>query len=118
MTIYGFTVVYLLMLAASVFNLYTFLYKKGKYRNMPITLFYVLATLNLLVRLGYFTFFYPAVSSNNMIALLMPPLLKINIGLLQSWIMIEIALSFHLHIQLFKRISSLDYLMLSKSTEN
>lgn len=61
--IYLFSVLYLIELSMAVHNIWAYLIKQGKYKTIPLLLFYILAVLLCILRI-YYTIWYFSVWVN------------------------------------------------------
>ena len=88
-----------LQLVLAVHNCYAFLYKQRKYKTLPLMLFYTLAIMLTLARLSYDILQFGQIINQWIIYTLMP-IIKINMGLNQCWMLYELSLRVSLSIKL------------------
>ena len=58
----------------------------------PLSLFYLLAMITIIFRIISILVWVWATESNLILFITLPPLFKLNVGLIQAWIMIELTL--------------------------
>ena len=80
-----------LQLLLAIYNSYRYLYQQSKYKKLPLLLFYVLTILLTVVRIWYSIFFFGFIMYQYVIAVIMP-ILYINMGLNQCWMLFELSL--------------------------
>ena len=92
--------IYLCQLAFAIHNTYAFLYKQGKYKTLPLLVFYILTYLLTIFRI--FTSIFTIGSSFEKYIILNfgCPWLKLNMGINQCWMLIELAIGVHLSLKL------------------
>ena len=72
-------------------NVYKFLYKDEKFKTLPLLLFYVLTVVLTLMRIWSNLWFLGYILHQYLLEVLCP-VLKINIGLNQCWMLLELSL--------------------------
>lgn len=82
-----------LQMALTVHNCYAYLYRQRKFKVIPILVFYILTVVLTGLRLFYFLMFYGNLENQYVFAMLGLPLVKINMGLNQCWMLIELTLN-------------------------
>ena len=98
--IYFTTLCFICELAMALINTWMFLIKQRKYKTWPLLLFYVLTIWLALERI-YSMFFLLFVKKNqDILGVLIPPILKLNIGAVQCWILFELGLRITQNIRL------------------
>ena len=86
-------ILYILMLAMTGHNVWVFLIKQKRYKTTgPLVLFYFLAVLIGLLRFYFSLFYFAVLIEFNMIVILLEPILKIFLGVVQCWITVELAI--------------------------
>ena len=86
-------ILYILMLAMTGHNVWVFLIKQKRYKTTgPLVLFYFLAVLIGLLRFYFSLFYFAVLIEFNMIVILLQPILKIFLGVVQCWITVELAI--------------------------
>lgn len=73
-------------------NSWAFLWRQGKYKTLPLLLFYLVAVTLTLARLYYSLFVFYEFTDNFFAINQMMPVLKIELGLVQCWMMLELSL--------------------------
>ena len=97
---YFLTICFIIELAMTLNNMWKFLIKQKKYKTWPLLMFYIL-TICLAVARIYFSFFYFVILANNGIfGNLLHPVIKLNLGIIQCWILLELGLRVNLNIRL------------------
>ena len=91
-------VIYFFTLAFTVHNIVQFVIKQQRYKNLSLTLYYVLSFLLIGTDLLYWIIYYKSFRSGNLLITLLPAVLKLDIGFLQAWIMVELALQMNYNI--------------------
>ena len=91
--VYLMTLTYVVMFFFCLHNLLKYVIKERRYKNLPLLFSYILAMLVTLMRICYFTFYYHFFFDIGFIFNFMPAILKLSIGILQGWIMIELAMN-------------------------
>ena len=89
--IYLCTMLFFGQLVLAFVNVYKFLYKGEKYKTLPLLLFYVLTVILTLMRLWSNLWFLGYILNQYLLEVLCP-ILKINIGLNQCWMLLELSL--------------------------
>lgn len=98
--IYLCTLCFIFLLAMALTNTWKFLIKQQKYKNWTLLTFYILVIMLASFRI-YDSFFYFCVGDNMIfIVIILNPTLKLNIGAVQCWVLIELALKVTLNIRL------------------
>ena len=86
-------ILYILMLAMTGHNIWVFLIKQKRYKTTgPLVLFYFLAVLIGLLRFYFSLFYFAVLIDFNVIVILLEPILKIFLGVVQCWITVELAI--------------------------
>ena len=86
-------ILYILMLAMTGHNVWVFLIKQKRYKTTgPLVLFYFLAVLIGLLRFYFSLFYFAVLIEFNMIVILLEPILKLFLGVVQCWITVELAI--------------------------
>ena len=86
------TLCFLCELSLALTNTWRFLIKQRKYKSWPLLMFYML-TIWLAVMRIYMSFFYLYINTvHSLCGVLLSALLKLNIGVVQCWILVELAL--------------------------
>ena len=83
---------FIVMCAMTGYNIWVFIIKQKRYKTTgPLVLFYFLAAFIGILR-SYFSVFYLQVLIDfNVIVILLEPILKIFLGVVQCWITLELA---------------------------
>ena len=98
------TICFIIELAMTLTNMWRFLIKQSKYKTWPLLMFYILTICLAVVRI-YFSFFYFVVVANNGIfGNLLHPVIKLNLGIVQCWILLELGLRVNLNIRLTENL--------------
>ena len=84
---------YLLMLYFTMSNLVNYLIKQRRYKNILLSFFYGMALATIFLRLGQYVFIYYTLFFGVSFLEIMPAVLKLEIGLLQAWIMVELTVN-------------------------
>ena len=78
--------------------------KQSKYKTWPLLMFYILTICLAVVRI-YFSFFYfVLVAENETFGNLLPSIIKLNLGVVQCWILFELGLKVNLNIKLTENL--------------
>ena len=80
------------LLVLAVHNIIRYLIMQAKYKVFPLTMFYIFAVLCLAFRVYDSLFVAEIALDFNLIGLLLPPVLKIGIGLVQILVMVELTI--------------------------
>ena len=89
-TVYVVFALFLLMLAFCLYNIYWYLYKQKKWRVFPISMFYGISLVLILVRAYLTIFTVHTVHIFGVFGTLMPAVLKVAIGIVQIEVIIEL----------------------------
>ena len=89
------TLAFLFQLGFLVYNSYWFLYKQKRYKTLPLLSFYILSLCLTALRIHFNIWFYCLERGDTVLTPIMMPLLKIDIGLNQCWVMFELILNLH-----------------------
>ena len=92
-------VLYAAVLALTLHNIWAFLIKQRKYRAVPLTMIYVLTVLLCCLRITLLYFFVELYSSGTVAS--QTAFLKLAIGWVQIWMLIELSLKLRLIIKLY-----------------
>ena len=96
---YTFTALFLGQFLFALFNTWMFLIKQKKYTTWPLLAFYLIAMfLSLTEAYVNFCLFF-VLQKRRSFALEMRPILKISIGIVQCWMLFELALRINLEIK-------------------
>ena len=79
--IYLFTVLYIIELALALYNIWTFLIKQGKYKTVPLLLFYILTVWLIAMRIYYSVWYFNVWINSEIVISEIKNVLKINLGL-------------------------------------
>lgn len=81
------------MFSLAVYNSWAFLWKQKKYKTVPLLMFYIVVIALAILRV-YFSiwYFYTLRGSTDFFDYLMKPVLNLNLGVIQCWILLELAL--------------------------
>ena len=90
--IYLASVLYILEIAMALHNIWFFLIKQGKYKTWPLLLFYMLVTMLGISRFYYSLWFFEIQLDYGLPGHNLKPLYKINLGVVQCWMLIELSL--------------------------
>ena len=94
------TICFICMLAMALVNTWMFLIKQRKYKAWPLLMFYILTIWLAAIRIFKSYFFFYTQMSAGLLGDLLAPILKLNIGAVQCWILIELGLKITLNIRL------------------
>ena len=88
--IYFVALLYLLMLGLTLYNFWVYIIKQAKYKVLPLLMFYLITIALILLRIETTVMYdqWYNISLN-----IMPSLLKVNLGLQQAWIIVELSVS-------------------------
>ena len=89
---YAISTLFALQFVAALYNSWAFLLKQGKYRMRPLLIFYLLTVLLCIIRIYYTMWLLAEVSTEVIVGFLLPPLIKINMGIHLCWSMLELSL--------------------------
>ena len=92
-------VCYLAELTLAVCNTWKFLIKQRKYKTWFLLLFYVLTISLVLERLYYTICFFWVIEEKELFGHLLKVIIKINLGVVQCWILFELGLRITLDIR-------------------
>ena len=85
-------------------NTWLFLIKQKKYKTWPLLMLYVLIICIAAMRI-YFSLFYLFTNLvHDLFVWLLLPMLKINLGVVQCWILVELALRDALYVRLTQKL--------------
>ena len=90
--IYISILLFLTQLGLAIYNTWAFLIKQKKYKILPLLIFYVLVILLSISRICYSFFFFREYFNYRIINFLLKPIILINLGLVQCWIIYELSL--------------------------
>ena len=90
--IYMASALFLSQLCLALWNSYYFLFNQRKYSTQPLLVFYVLTVLLTGLHLQYMLWFFGEIINQWVFALILMPVVKINMGLDQCWILYELSL--------------------------
>ena len=90
--IYISIILFFFMLCMAIYNTWVFLIKSGKYKVMPLTLFYVLVMLLCADRIVFSINFFNIYLNNEIIPCLMKYIIQLNLGIVQCWNLCELSL--------------------------
>ena len=90
--IYLVALLFLSMFVAAVHNIYAYLIKQKKYKTWVLSIFYALVVLISVVRMTYAIFFFYERKNQELIGYIIKPILKINLGIVQCWMLVELSL--------------------------
>lgn len=87
------------------YNIWAFLIKQQKYKTWPLLVFYVLAILLSISRLYYSFWYFYVQYSYGIIGHLSKPILVINLGVVQCWMLFELSLRLKENLDLSKQFA-------------
>ena len=87
-------------MALAIHNTYAYLFKQGKYKNLPLLVFYVLTILLSGFRIFFCIFTFEYAIDENIFVILMMPTMKTNIGINQWWTLSELAMRVNLSLKI------------------
>ena len=90
--VYFSIIIYFILLCMSIYNSWAFLIKQGKYKTLPLLLFYILAILLSVDRIAYSILFFGIYLDHGIVLLSMKAFFYFNVGLVQCWSILELAL--------------------------
>ena len=102
--IYFSTICFIIELAMTLTNMWKFLIKQRKYKTWPLLIFYILTICLAVVRIYNSFFFFVLVAENEIFGILLPPVIKLNLGMVQCWILLELGLRVNLNIRLTENL--------------
>ena len=88
----------------SLTNTYMFLIKQGKYKTWPLLLFYVLTSWLAVMRVYWSFCFFINIVEQDLFGFLLLPMLKLNVGVIQCWILVELTLRDALYVRLTQKL--------------
>ena len=91
----------------ALYNSWAFLWKQKKYETVPLLMFYIVLILLATIRVYYSIFFFYGYKSYDYIGYLMKPILTINLGVTQCWILFELAVRIDQNIKLTAKLDSM-----------
>ena len=94
--------IYLATEVFTVINICVFIVRQKRYRNLSLLLYYILSFFLIAIDLVYWIIYYQSFVGYNLVLQFLPGILKIDIGLIQAWIMIELAIEMHYIIKSFE----------------
>ena len=96
------------MLFLALYNSWAFLWKQKKYKTIPLLMFYIVVIALAIMRV-YFSiwYFYGLYLDADFFGSLMKPVLNLTLGLIQCWILLELALRINLNIKLTKHFTNI-----------
>ena len=83
---------FIVELTLAIFNTWNFLIKQKKYKTWPLLMFYILTIALALMRLYFSVGLFYIVLKQELFGILIKTILKLNIGAVQCWILVELAL--------------------------
>ena len=86
------TLCFIFELAMALNNTWRFLIKQRKYKTWPLLMFYVLTICLATMRIYNSVFLFFIIVEKEIFGSLLDAILKLNIGLVQCWILFELAL--------------------------
>ena len=87
-------------LAMALTNTWMFLIKQKRYKTWPLLMFYILTILLAIIRIYSSSCFFYDMKNLEIIGFLMTAILKLNLGAVQCWTLIELGLRVNLNIKL------------------
>ena len=94
------TLCFICELAMALIITWKFLIKQRKYKTWPLFLFYILTIWLAAMRI-YVSFFYFTIYQNyELLGDLLTPIIKLNLGVVQCWMLFELGLKVTLNIRL------------------
>ena len=89
------TLLFALLFVFAIHNYYRYLLRTKRGRNCerflsPLAVFYELAIITILLRTFSILFWVWVTEQEGILIVTMPPLFKLNVGLVQAWIIIEL----------------------------
>ena len=105
-SIYFATFCFTCELVMALTNTWMFLIRQRKYKTRPLLAFYILAISLAATRIYTCIFKFFLKESNEIFGELFPPILKLNLGAVQCWILFELGVRIHLNIRLTERLKA------------
>ena len=93
------TLCFICELIMALTNTWMFLIRQRKYKTRPLLMFYVLTIWLVAMRVYSSFFFLLLMIESDLFGDLLIPILKLNIGLVQCWILFELGLRVTLNIR-------------------
>ena len=90
--IYIATMLFIFQLVVIAHNTLAFLIRQRKYKTWPLLLFYILAAILSLIRMWYIFCVFDIRKNENIYGYVYKSYVKIDLGLTQCWIVVELAL--------------------------
>ena len=75
-------------------NTYTIIIKQKKYKVAPLLTFYIVTTMMILMYIYFEIYLWKITKKQNVFFIIMPIVLKFGLGLDQTWVNIELSVSF------------------------
>ena len=94
------TLCFICELVMALTNTWKFLIRQQKYKTWPLLMFYILTIWLAIMRIYNNFFFLFIITEKEIFGFLLETILKLNIGAVQCWILVEIGLRITLNIQL------------------
>ena len=94
---------YMVLLWLTVVNIKNFLLREERYKVQPILMFYIFVVLLCVSRIAFQIWFYAIDGLRNYMGMYFPISMKMSIGAMQGWILIEITLKINHGIRVFLR---------------
>ena len=96
------TICFISELALALTNTWKFLIKQKKYKNWPLLMFYLFTIVLAAMRIYSSYFMFHIIVEQSLFAILLTVNLKLSIGIIQCWVLIELALKVTQNIRLTK----------------
>lgn len=93
------TICFICLLALTLINTWKFLIKQKRYKNRSLLMFYIYTVMLALMRIYFSFFFFYIFLEYELFGILVKPILKLDIGVIQCWVLIELALKVTLNIR-------------------
>ena len=104
---YSCTFLYLCEFTLAIVNTWKFLIKQKKYKTWPLLAFYLLTIWLSLSEAHFNIFFFKSTTEQKVYELNMRPILKLIMGIIQCWMLFELALRITQELRRTERISRL-----------
>ena len=88
----------------AIMNTWQFLIKQRKYKTWPLLMFYILTIWLSSMRIYTSLFYFFYVLKGDIVAYLLTPILNLNVGAVQCWILFELGLKVTLNIRLVESL--------------
>ena len=100
--------IFLSMLFLALYNTWEFIIRQKKYKTVPLLVFYVIVIMLASLRIYFSVFYFYGKLYHDYFGYLMKPLLNLNLGVVQCWILFELALRINENVKQMKQINQIN----------